>query len=180
MTNKYTIDTAHSGIHFSVRHMVIAKVRGAFNKWSANIDLDDADLTRSKVDVTIEAASIDTRTADRDTHLRSPDFLDVEHFPTLTFRSTKVEKKSDDRYAVTGDLTIRGITHPVVLDTELVGRGKDPWGGSRIGFAARTSIERKQWDLKWNVALETGGVLVGERVDIEIEIEAVQAQTKAA
>lgn len=173
-TSTWNIDSAHSGIHFSVRHMVVSKVRGRFTKYSAKVQLAD-DLTKSSADVTIEAASIDTGVADRDTHLRSADFLDVEKFPELRFRSKRIEKLDQDRFRLSGELTIRDVTREVALEVEYGGRGKDPWGGERAGFAGKTSIDRKDFGLKWNQALEAGGVLVGDRVDIDIEVELVKA-----
>jgi len=171
----WNIDTAHSGINFSVRHMMFAKVRGRFAAWSGKVTLDPKDLTHGSVGVEIDASSIDTGVADRDTHLRSPDFLDVESFPKLRFKSTKVEKAGGDRYRIHGDLTIRNVTREVVLDAEYGGQAKDPWGNQRVAFTATTSLERGDFGLKWNQALEAGGVLVGERVDMELEVQAVQA-----
>ena len=176
----YTIDNAHSDISFSVRHMVFAKVRGHFTKWTAPLAFDAADPARSSVDVAVDAASIDTREPQRDGHLRSPDFLDVEKFPKITYKSRRVERPADKKYKVVGDLTIHGVTREVVLDVEELGRGKDPWGNERIAFVAKASIDRGDFGLKWNQVLETGGVLVGERIDIEIDVEAVAAQSKAA
>ena len=170
----WQVDGAHSAVNLAVRHMVISKVRGHFTKWNAKLALDMADLTKSSVEVEIEAASIDTGVSDRDTHLRSADFLDVQKYPTLTYRSRKVEVVSKERLRVVGDLTIRGVTREVPLDVEVGGQGKDPWGNVRAGFSATTSINRKDFGLTWNQALETGGVLVADRVDIEIELEAVQ------
>jgi polyisoprenoid-binding protein YceI len=170
----WQVDGAHSAVNLAVRHMVISKVRGHFGKWSAKLQLDTAELTRSTVEVAIEAASIDTGVADRDTHLRSPDFLDAAKYPTLGFRSRRVEAASKDRLRVVGDLTIRDVTREVVLDVEYGGQGKDPWGNTRVGFTATTSINRKDFGLTWNQALETGGVLVADRVDIEIELQAMQ------
>ena len=175
----WNIDTAHSGINFSVRHMVFAKVRGRFGAWSGTLQLDPDDLTRSVVEVEIDAASIDTGTVDRDKHLRSADFLDVEHFPTLKFESTRVEKV-DDGYRIHGDLTIRDITREVVLDAEYGGQAKDPWGNQRVALTATTSIDRGDFGLKWNQVLETGGILVGERIDLEFEVQAVQAAVSQA
>jgi polyisoprenoid-binding protein YceI len=172
----YTIDTTHSDVSFSVRHMVFAKVRGHFTKWSATFAFDEADPSKSSVDVSIDAASIDTREAQRDGHLKSADFLDVEKFPTITFKSKRVERTSQGHFKVAGDLTVHGVAKEAVLDVEETGRGKDPWGNSRVGFVGKTSIHRADWGLKWNQALETGGVLVGEKVDIEIEVEAIQAK----
>jgi polyisoprenoid-binding protein YceI len=174
-TNKWNIDAAHSGINFSIRHMVVSKVRGRFAKYTGTLDLDEGDVTGSVVDVTIDASSIDTGTPDRDAHLRSADFFDVEKFPVLRYRSKRVERLSADRYRVVGDLTIRDVTREVALDVEHGGRAKDPWGNERAGFVARASIDRKDFGLQWNQVLEAGGVLVGDRVDIELDVEAVKA-----
>ena len=179
-TNSWNIDAAHSGVHFSIRHMVISKVRGRFAKYAGSIDLDDADLARSTVQVTIDAASIDTGVADRDTHLRSADFFDVEKFPELRFRSRKIEKVAEGRYRVLGDLTIRDVTREVTLDVGYGGQATDPWGNVRAGFVAKTSLDRKDFGLTWNQVLEAGGILVGERVDIDLEIEAVRAAAQNA
>ncbi len=180
-TEHWAIDSSHSGIHFSVRHMVIAKVRGQFSRWSGSIAAEGGDPARASLEVVIDASSIDTGVADRDAHLKSPDFLDVAAFPELTFKSTRVEVISGDRLNVTGDLTLHGVTRPVVLSVEHTGRAKDPWGNQRAGFSATASIDRKEFGLTWNQLLEAGGVMVGDRVDIEIEVEAVlQAQEKSA
>ncbi|WP_242393942.1 YceI family protein [Anaeromyxobacter oryzisoli] len=178
-TNTWNIDVSHSAIHFWVRHMVISKVHGRFAKWSGAIQLDEADLTRSSVEVKVDAASIDTQVADRDTHLKSPDFLDVAKYPELTYRSRKIEKAGDG-YRVTGDLTLHGVTREVVLDAEFAGTGKDPWGNQRAGFSAKAALDRRDFGLVWNAALETGGVLVGEKVEITIELEAVKAAAAVA
>jgi polyisoprenoid-binding protein YceI len=179
ITNTWNIDVSHSAIHFWVRHMVISKVHGRFAKWSGAIQLDEADLTRSSVEVKVDAASIDTQVADRDTHLKSPDFLDVAKYPELTYRSRKIEKAGDG-YRVTGDLTLHGVTREVVLDAEFAGTGKDPWGNQRAGFSAKAALDRRDFGLVWNAALETGGVLVGEKVEITIELEAVKAAAAVA
>jgi polyisoprenoid-binding protein YceI len=176
MTTKlWNLDTTHSGINFSVRHMVFAKVRGRFGAWSGSVRLDPNDLTGARVEVEIDAASIDTGVADRDDHLRSADFLDVDSYPKLGFKSTKVETAGGDRYRVHGELTIRDVTREVVLDVEHGGQAVDPWGNTRAAFAATTSINRADFGLTWNQVLEAGGVLVGDRIDIEIEVQAVQA-----
>ena len=175
----WNIDTSHSGVHFSVRHMVIAKVRGAFDEFSGTVELDEANPAASKVSVRIDAASIDTREEKRDAHLRSADFFDVENYPELTFTSTKVEK-ADDGYRVTGDLTIRGVTKEVVLAAESLGAGKDPWGNDRIAFSATTAVNRKDFGLTWNQALETGGVLVGDKIEISLDVQAVKAAASKA
>ncbi len=177
--NRWDIDVGHSAIHFWVRHMVISKVHGRFAKWSGSIELDPQDLTRSSVDVHIDTASIDTQVADRDTHLKSADFLDVANHPELAFASKRIEKLGEG-YRVTGDLTIRGVTREVTLDAEYAGLAKDPWGNQRAGFSAKTALDRRDWGLTWNAALETGGLLVGEKVEISIELEAVKAQAAAA
>jgi polyisoprenoid-binding protein YceI len=171
----WNIDTSHSGIHFAVRHMVVAKVRGAFERWQGTLQFDEQNPQASKVSVQIEAASIDTREPKRDAHLRSADFFDVEQFPSLAFESRKVEKVDGNRFRVTGDLTIHGITKQVELDAEYLGAGTDPWGNARVGFEARTTVQRKDFGLTWNQALETGGVLVGDAIEISLDVEAVKA-----
>jgi polyisoprenoid-binding protein YceI len=173
-TTTWDIDVSHSAIHFWVRHMVISKVHGRFAKWTGALQLDQQDLTRSSVDVRIDTASIDTQVADRDAHLRSPDFLDVAKFPELTFRSKRIEKAGGERYRVVGDLDLHGVVREVALDAEFAGTGKDPWGNERAGFSAKASLDRREFGLVWNAALEAGGVLVGEKVEISIELEAVK------
>jgi polyisoprenoid-binding protein YceI len=175
-TQRWNIDTSHSGVHFTVRHMVVAKVRGSFERWQGVVDFDEEKPSASKVSVRIEAASLATREEKRDAHLRSADFFDVERYPALTFESTRVEKLDGNDYRVAGELTIHGITRSVVLETEYLGGGKDPWGNARIGFQARTTINRKDFGLNWNQVLEAGGVLVGDKIEIELDVEAVQAQ----
>jgi len=174
-TSQWNIDPVHSGINFSIRHMVVSKVRGRFAKYAGTIALDESDLARSAVEMTIDASSIDTGTPQRDAHLRSPDFFDVEKFPELRFRSKSLEKVGDEAYRVIGELTIRDVTREVSLDVEYGGRAKDPWGNERIGFVAKTAIDRKDFGLGWNQLLEAGGVLVGDRVDVELEVQAVKA-----
>lgn len=169
-----TFDPSHSGVHFWVRHLMVSKVHGRFASWSGNLAFDAEDPSRSSVKVQIDAASIDTKEPKRDDHLRSADFLEAEKHPHITFESRSVERKSADTFLVHGDLTIRGVTKPVVLETEYSGSVKDPWGGTRAGFSARTSINRKDFGLTWNVALEAGGVTVGDKVEISIEIEAIK------
>ncbi len=173
-TAKWAVDPSHSSVSFTARHMIVAKVRGTFTRWSASVALDEEDLTRSKIEATIETASIDTREPKRDEHLRSADFLDVEKFPEMVYRSKKIEKLSSESYRVLGDLTIRGVMREIPLEVEYGGRMKDPWGNERAVFTGTTTIERKDFGLTWNVALETGGVLVGDKVGIEIEVEAIK------
>jgi polyisoprenoid-binding protein YceI len=171
--HKWTIDTVHSSVGFSVRHLMVTKVHGAFNKWSGTLELDEEDISRSRVEVQIDTASIDTKEAQRDGHLRSPDFFDVEKYPHITFKSTSVERAGDGHFHVTGDLTIHGVTHPAKLDVEDGGRAKHPMAGDlRAGFSAHTSIKRSDFGLTWNAVLEAGGVAVSDKVDIALEIQA--------
>jgi polyisoprenoid-binding protein YceI len=174
-TNHWNLDSVHSGINFTVRHMVVSKVRGRFAKFNGTVALDERDLTRSSVEATIDASSIDTGASQRDDHLKSADFFDVERFPEIRFLSTRIEKVSGDRYRLTGELTIHGVTRSIALETEYGGRGKDPWGNERVGFTAKGAIDRKDFGLVWNQALETGGVLVSDRVELELEVQAVRA-----
>jgi polyisoprenoid-binding protein YceI len=179
----WTLDPAHTAVEFAVKHMMFTTVRGRFKNLTGTIHIDEQNPGNSRVEVDIEAASIDTGVADRDAHLRSADFLDVENHPRLTFRSRRIEgpyAKEGDRFTIVGQLTIRGTSMEVTLDAAFEGLGKDPWGGERAGFAARTEIDRREWGLKWNQALETGGVLVGHAVRIEIEAQAVKQTTEAA
>ncbi len=170
-TTTWTIDPAHSVVEFSVKHMVFATAKGRFSEFSGEINLDKDNVANSSVTVEIAAASVDTRDAKRDEHLRSADFFDVETYPLLTFTSTRVEAKGDD-LRVEGDLTIRGVTKPVVLEAEFNGQGTNPWGQQVISYSASTKINRKDYGLNWNAALESGGVLVSDEVKISIEIEA--------
>jgi polyisoprenoid-binding protein YceI len=180
-TERWQIDSSHSGIHFTVRHLVIAKVRGQFSRWTGALEAPGRDFARGSLDVVIDASSIDTGVADRDAHLRSADFFDVERYPEITFKSTGVTQTGADRLRVDGALTIKGITREVALDVEVLGQAKDPWGNERAAFSATTSINRQEFGLTWNQVLETGGVMVGDRIDIAIDIEAVrQVATQAA
>ncbi|HEY8446612.1 MAG TPA: YceI family protein [Thermomicrobiales bacterium] len=169
----WVIDASHTEIGFAVRHMMISTAKGHFHGVTGTITLDEADLTQSSAEVTIDAATIDTRDPKRDEHLRSADFLDVEHYPTITFKSTKIESVGENRFKATGDLTIRGVTRPVVLDIELQGRTKSPWGQEVIGLRAEGKINRSDFGLNWNVALEAGGFLVGDEVKLIAEVEAI-------
>ena len=175
----WTFDPTHSGIHFAVRHLMISKVRGSFTKWTGTFEYDDKDPTKSQIAVTIDAASIDTKEAQRDGHLKSADFFDVEKFPSITFKSTSIAKDGED-WKLNGDLTIHGVSKPVSLHVESHGQGKDPWGNERAGFSVKTSISRKEFGLHWNQALEAGGVVVGDKVEIECDVEAIKAAVKAA
>ncbi|MBS2030457.1 MAG: YceI family protein [Deltaproteobacteria bacterium] len=174
-TQTWNIDPSHSGVNFSVRHMMIAKVRGSFGAFSGAITVDDDDASKSLVKAEIDVASINTHEPKRDGHLKSPDFFDVEKFPKLTFVSKRVEGKGDS-FKLVGDLTLHGVTKEVTLDVSREGGGKDPWGNQRLAFTARGSLNRTDYGLKWNQALEAGGVLVGEKVDIDLEVSAVLAK----
>jgi polyisoprenoid-binding protein YceI len=170
----WQIDSAHSQIEFSVRHMMLSNVRGRFERFTGKVDFDEQDPTRSSVAVQIEAASIYTKEEKRDGHLKSPDFLEVERYPYISFQSKRVEKRDASHGRIVGDLTIRDVTKEVVLDVEYAGQAKSPWGTVSAGFSAETKINRKDWGLTWNAALETGGVLVGDEIKISIEIELVK------
>lgn len=167
-------DSSHTSIGFVARHMMLSKVRGEFQDFSIDFNLDEAHPEKATVEARIKAASIFTKDAQRDGHLKSPDFLNAEVYPELVFKSTQVEPTGKDTAKVTGDLTIREITKPVVLDVKYLGSSKSPWGTTNVGFEASTKILREDWDLTWNVALETGGWLVGKEITINIEAEFVQ------
>ena len=173
-TERWEIDSSHSSVHFLVRHLVIAKVRGSFARWSGTVQVPDGDFSKASVAVTIDASSIDTGVADRDAHLKSADFFNVAHYPELRFVGKRVQPRAGADIDVVGDLTIKGITREVVLRVEQHGQAKDPWGNLRTAFSAKTSIDRKDFGLTWNQVLETGGVIVGDRVEIEAEIQAVK------
>jgi polyisoprenoid-binding protein YceI len=170
----WKIDPQHSHVEFAVKHMMISTVKGRFSEVTGEIHLDESNLAASKVDVDVNVASIDTREPQRDAHLRSADFFDAENLPTMTFRSRTIEGTLD-QFKVTGDLTIHGVTKPLTLDVTHEGRGRDPWGGERIGFAATSRIKRSDFGLTWNAALETGGFLVGDDVKISLDVEAVKS-----
>ena len=175
----WAIDPAHTTVEFAAKHMMFTTVRGRFTKLSGSIVVDENARDNAHVEIEIDAGSIDTGVPDRDAHLRSADFLDVENHPKLTFRSRHVEgafKQEGDRFRVIGDLTIRGTTIEVTLDATYNGIGKDPWGNHRAGFSAATEIDRRDWGLKWNQALETGGILVANNVKIELDVQAVKQE----
>jgi len=176
---EWKIDSSHSSVQFSVRHMMISNVRGEFGNLSGALSVDDADLTKSSITAEVDATTINTRDGKRDEHLKSPDFFDVAKFPKLSFKSTKVEK-AGAQLKVTGDMTIHGVTKPVVLTVDaLANTVKDPWGNVKRGFSATAKVNRKDFGLTWNKALEAGGVAVGEEVTITIDIEANQAKPAA-
>jgi polyisoprenoid-binding protein YceI len=178
-STNWNLDGAHSQVEFSVKHMMFTTVRGRFSEMEGSIHLNSASPEESSVEVAIDAASLDTRVADRDAHLRGEDFFDVENHPTLTFRSRRVEgslQNPGDAFQIVGDLTIRGATREVTLDARFEGTGTDPWGGTRAGFSAQTTIDRRDFGLTWNQALEAGGVLVGHEVKIDLQVQAVEVQ----
>jgi polyisoprenoid-binding protein YceI len=175
-TTTWNIDPVHSTAQFKVKHMMISNVKGEFTSVTGKLELNGSDLNKSRVEASIDAGSINTREAQRDAHLKSADFLDVEKFPALTFKSTRISKMSVDEIAVEGDLSIHGVTRNVVFDVEGPSAPiKDPWGNTRIGISAKTTIERKDFGLTWNAALETGGIVVGEEVHITLDVEFVKA-----
>lgn len=177
----WQIDTSHSHINFTARHMMISKVRGSFESFSGTVNYDEANPTNTTVNIEVDLASINTRDEQRDGHLKSPDFFDVANHPTMTFVSSRVEQIDENNGRLIGDLTIKGITKEVALAVEYAGLAKSPWGTESAGFSASGSLNRKEWGLNWNQALETGGVLVGEKINIEIELELVKvAQTETA
>ncbi|HEY3483758.1 MAG TPA: YceI family protein [Ilumatobacteraceae bacterium] len=173
-TGTYAIDPAHSRIGFVARHAMVTKVRGSFNEFAGTGYFDAEDPANSHLELTIQAASIDSRNADRDGHLRSNDFFDMETYPTLTFVSTAVEALSSDTYRVTGDLTIKGVTKPVTVDFDYTGTAVDPFGNTRLGLEGKATVNRKDWGLNWNAALDAGGVLVSEKVTLEFEVSAIR------
>jgi len=173
-TTTWTLDPTHSSIEFSAKHMMITTVRGRFAEASGTVSNVGSSPASAKVDVTLKAASLDTRTDQRDQHLRSADFLDVETYPDITFRSTKIEG-TKEHFKLTGDLTIRGATKPITLDVTFEGEGKDPWGGSRMGFSATGKLDRREFGLVWNQALEAGGVLVSNDIKLQIEAQFIRA-----
>ena len=170
----WNLDASHSTVEFAVKHMMISTVRGRFSDVKATVVADESNPASAQITAELAVASIDTRADQRDGHLRSADFFDAEQFPTITFRSTRVERKGDD-FRVLGDLTIRGGTRQITLDVTDEGRGRDPWGGERAGFSATTKINRRDFGLTWNQALETGGVLVGDEIRISIDAEFVRS-----
>lgn len=170
----WQIDSAHSEIQFTVRHMMISKVRGRFETFSGSVAYDEANPTNSTVDITIDTNSINTREGQRDGHLRSPDFFNAELYPVMTFKSTRVEQTAENKGKLSGNLTIRDTTKEVVLDVTFEGKAQSPWGTTSVGFSATGKINRKDFGLTWNQALETGGVLVGDEATINIEFELVQ------
>lgn len=172
--SKWVVDPSHTLVEFAVKHMMIATVKGRFTGVQGVIYADPADMTTAEIEGTIDAATVNTGEPQRDQHLRSADFFDVEKYPYITFKSKKIERTGDNEYKLTGDLTIHGVTKEVTLDLTVEGQGKDPWGNERLGLSAEGRINRKDFGLHWNALLETGGVLVGEQVRISIQVEAIK------
>ena len=174
LAGDYTLDPSHTSFGFVARHAMVTKVRGSFQEFEGTIHVDAADPTKSSAEVTIQAASITTGNEQRDGHLKSNDFFDMETYPTITFRSTSIEAADEQNYKVTGDLTIKGTTKPVTVDLEFTGAATDPFGNLRIGFEGSTTVNRKDWGVNWNAPLEAGGVLVSEKVTLTIDISAIK------
>ncbi|HEV2068307.1 MAG TPA: YceI family protein [Acidimicrobiales bacterium] len=179
LTGDYTLDPGHSRIGFVARHAMVTKVRGSFNEFEGSGYFDAENPANSRLALTIQAASIDTRNADRDAHLRSNDFLDMQQYPEITFVSTAVEQVDDEHYRVTGDLTIKGVTKPAIVELEFTGAAVDPYGNQRIGLEGSATINRKDFGVSWNAPLEAGGVLVGEKVVLEFEVSAIKTASVA-
>ncbi|MEV3988850.1 YceI family protein [Streptomyces sp. NPDC049837] len=174
LTGTYTIDPSHSGVGFTARHAMVTNVRGTFTEYEGTLDLDGSDPAASGAAIDVKIASIDTGSADRDAHLRSADFFDAEQFPLMTFRSTSAEALGGTDYRITGDLTIKGVTKPITIDLEFNGAAKDPFGNERVGFEGKAELLRSEWGLTWNAALETGGVLVSDKIKLTFEISAIK------
>ena len=174
VTTTWKIDPAHSHVEFSVKHLMIATVRGRFAGVEGSVRLDEADPSAARVDVKIDVSSIDTREAQRDAHLRSADFFDVEKYPYLTFNAVRIVERKGNEFKLAGELTMHGVTRPVVLDVTEEGRAKDPWGGERLAVTATTKVKRSDFGLTWNQALETGGVVVGDDIKVLLELELIK------
>jgi len=174
-TGTYNVDPAHTRLGFVARHAMVTKVRGTFNEFHGSGDFDADNPANSKLHLVIKATSIDTGNADRDAHLRGNDFFDMDNYPEITFVSTSVEQVDDERYNVTGDLTIKGVTRPITVAFEVSGPVQDPWGNQRIGLEGKVEVNRKDWGVNFNVALEAGGLLVSEKVTLEFDVAAVKA-----
>ncbi len=173
---KWALDTAHSSVDFSVRHMMIANVKGTFTSFNATIEADPADLTTANIEFSVDTASVDTRNKDRDGHLVSADFFDSANYPAMTFKAVAIEKTDDGEYNLIGNLTLRGVTKQETFAVTFEGQGKDPWGNEKAGFSVTGTLNRSDYGLVWNAALETGGVLVGDKVKVNLQIQAAKAE----
>ncbi|WP_405611821.1 YceI family protein [Streptomyces sp. NBC_01511] len=180
LTGDYTIDPSHSSIGFTVRHAMVTNVRGAFSKHEGTLSLDGSKPENSTASIDVDIESIDTGAPDRDAHLRSADFFDAETYPKMTFRSTSAEQLGGDDYRITGDLTIKDVTKPLSIDLEFNGKATDPFGNERVGFEGTATISRSDWGLSWNAALETGGMLVSDKVKLAFDISAIKTQPETA
>jgi polyisoprenoid-binding protein YceI len=181
MATQYEIDPAHSSLQFSVRHMMVSNARGTFSGVKGTVTYDPANPSALSVNATVDASSINSNDAQRDAHLKSADFFDVAQYPTITFKSSKAEKKGDGEYSISGDLTLHGVTKPVTLQVEEVTeQTKDPWGNQRLGASVKTKLKRSEFGLTWNTALETGGVVVGDEVKLDFEIQMIKAKSATA
>ncbi len=174
LTGDYQLDPAHTQLAFVARYAMVTKVRGLFTDFEGTVHIDAEDPSRSSAQLRIKAASIDTGQEQRDAHLRNADFLDVENYPEIVFDSTSVEPVADDRFRVTGDLTIKAVTHPVTIEVDYTGSAKDPFGNLRAGFDGRGELNRSDWGVTWNAALETGGFLVGDKIKLEFDVSAIK------
>ncbi|MEU2926550.1 YceI family protein [Streptomyces sp. NPDC007251] len=174
LTGDYTIDPAHTTIGFTARHAMVTNVKGAFHDFTGTLHLDGADPSRSTATIDVQMASIETGNADRDGHLKSADFFTIDEFPAMTFRSTKAEALGGDEYRITGDLSLLGVTKEITIDLEFNGAAKDPFGNERVGFEGKAEILRSEWGLTWNAALETGGVLISDKIKLNFEISAIK------
>jgi polyisoprenoid-binding protein YceI len=179
LTGEYVIDPVHTSLGFSVRHAMVANVRGSFGELEGKLNLNGSNPADSSAEIDVSIASIDTGMADRDAHLRSADFFDAETFPKMTFRSTAAEELGGDTYRIIGDLTIKGVTRPLSIDLEFLGASTDPYGNERVGFEGGAVILRSEWGLTWNAALEAGGVMVGDKVKLELNIGAIKKAPEA-
>lgn len=171
----WAVDATHSSIDFSVKHMMIANVKGSFHTFEAKVNADPEDLTSAEIEFAIDVNSVDTRNKDRDAHLRSADFFDAESYPQITFKSTNIVAKGDGEYDVTGDVTIHGVTRPETFQVTFEGAGKDPWGNEKAGFSGKGKLKRSDFGLTYNAVLEAGGVLIGDEIKISLEIEGAKA-----
>jgi polyisoprenoid-binding protein YceI len=175
LTGTYVIDPVHSRIGFAVRHAMVSKIRGSFNEFDGSGYIDGDDPSKSRLQLTIKGDSIDTRNPDRDAHIRTNDFLDIDNHPEITFTSTSVEAASDGTFLVTGDLTVRGVTNPVTIDFEYTGAATDMFGNNRVGFEGKTEVNRKDWGITWNATLDAGGVMIGDVVTLDFDVSAIRS-----
>ena len=180
LTGTYAIDPVHSRIGFAVRHAMVSKIRGGFDEFEGSGFFDADTPSNSRLQLTIKADSIDTRNADRDAHLRSNDFFDMENHPEITFNSTSVEGAGEGAFLVTGDLTVRGVTKPVTLDFEYTGDATDPFGNKRVGFEGKAEVNRKDWGINWNATLDAGGVMIGDKVTLDFDVSAIRSDEGAS